>query len=344
MFTTTETLIQKEAEELLKTLVEIERLESLNELFFRHIQVILIDLKNGCESWNVYSPEFHIFRGCILYAKSAITPYLHLVLPILIETMKQTADTEVRLKQFILLSEYFHSHRDESLSYGTEKDFTDFIDSILEKIVIPGLVWSAGRTAEAIRTASVCCLCALLQRILTDFNVRFELSNENKKEALTNKPVKLFAMDQRFSELFDQTIPILISLMDDNSKKTRLSSLEAVSLVMNIGKILNRITDEHINRAYPVVLKRLDDGCNDVRCIAVDAIKEMWKALPENYDLDFSRSHVDVLYTTAIVHLDDPERKFQKLMLGLKFCCFNILLIFQLFLFRNGLNLSLPSG
>ncbi|XP_033213240.1 dynein assembly factor 5, axonemal [Belonocnema kinseyi] len=313
--TTTEALIQKEAEELLKTLVEIEKLESLSELFFCHIQVILIDLKNGCESWNVYSPEFHIFRGCILHAKSAITPYLHLVLPILIQTMKQTADTEVRLKQFILLSEYFESHRDESLNYGSEKDFTDFIDSLLEKIVIPGLIWSAGRTAEAIRTASVCCLCTLLRRILYDFNVRFELRSENKKEALTNKPVKLFTMNQRFSELFNQIISILVSLMDDNSKKIRLYSLEAVSLVTNIGKLLNLTTDAHIHRVYPVVLKRLDDGCNDVRCTAVDAIKEVWKALPENYDLDFSRSHVDVLYTTAIIHLDDPERKFQELML-----------------------------
>ena len=318
--TTTETLVQKEAEELLHMLIQVEELDSFNDLFVRHIQVILIDLKNGCESWNVYSAEFHIFRGCLLHAKSAITPYLHLVLPILIETTKQTTDAEVRLKQFILLSELFSdNHRDESSSliYGIEKDLTDFVDSLLVTVIIPGLVWTAGRTAEAIRTASVCCLCALLQRILSDFKASFEsISNQDQKDALENKSMKLFAMDQRFAQLLNQIIPILISLMDDNSRKTRIYSLEAVALVMSIGKILNCITDEHIHRIYPVVLKRLDDGCDDVRCIGVDALKQVWKALPENYDLEFSRSHVDVLYTTCIVHLDDPERKFQELMLG----------------------------
>ena len=293
-------------------------MENLDELFVRHIEIILIDLKNGCETWNVYSPEFHIFRGCFLHAKSAIIHYLNLVLPILLETMNQTADVEVKLKQFILLSEHLHYHRDKSLIYGSEKDFTKFVDSLLENVIIPGLIWSAGRTAEAIRTASVCCLRALLHAILNDSNLNFqESTNKNEKQLLNHQSIKLFLSSERFSELFEKIIPILVSLMDDNSKKTRLYSLEAVSLIMVIGKILGYITDEHIHRVYPVVLKRLDDGCDDVRCTAVVTLKDVWKALPENYDLDFSRSHVDTLYTSAIVHLDDPERNFQELMLGL---------------------------
>lgn len=31
------------------------------------------------------------------------------------------------------------------------------------EIIVPNLVWSAGRTAEAIRTAAVACLCSALQ-------------------------------------------------------------------------------------------------------------------------------------------------------------------------------------
>lgn len=300
----------------------MDNLENLDVLYLRHIESILVDLKNGCELWNIYTPEFHIFRGCFLHATSVIGHFLNHVYPIFEETMNQMADAVVRLKQFLLLSEYLSYQKDGTLIYGSEKGFSEFIYLLLKKVIVSGLVWSAGRTAEAIRTASVCCICSLLYKMFNEIHfkkINVTSNNEASNNEMNNAPLKSFTDNKHFSELFEDIIPILITLIDDDSKKTRLYSLEAVSLMMSIGNLLGHVTEEHIHQVYSVVLKRLDDGCDEVRFAALKTLKEVWKALPKEYDLDFLRSHINTLYTSTIVHLDDPEKNFQDLMLGLIF-------------------------
>lgn len=40
-----------------------------------------------------------------------------------------------------------------------------------------------------------------------------------------------------------------------------------------------------IHKIYPVLLKRLDDGYDDVRLIALEVLTEVWSAIPKDYDL-----------------------------------------------------------
>lgn len=306
--------MENEAKELLEKLVKVENLENLDELFLRYIKVILNDLRSGCEFWNIYTPEFNIFRGCFLHAVTAIQHFLNLVYPIFEVTMNETADAEVRLKQFFLLSEYLCNQRNEIVI--CEKEFIHFIDLLFTKIIVPGLVWSVGRTAEAIRTASVCCICSLFYKIQNDIHFK-DVNIANNNEETTIEPLKSHVNNENFSEHLKKIMPILITLIDDNSKQTRLYSLEAISLAMSIGFELGYVMEEDMNKICYVVLKRLDDGDDDVRCTAIKALKEVWKALPKDYDLNSCRSHVDTLYTSALVHLDDPEKKFQDQILGM---------------------------
>lgn len=312
--TTTNTLVENEAKQLLEELAKVNNLKNLDQLFLNNIDTILIELRTGCEFWNIYTPEFNIFRGCFSHASSVIGHFLNLVGPIFEETMNENVNAEVRLKQFILLSEYLNSQRDGCVINENEEEFTNFIDLLFKKIIVPGLVWSVGRTAESIRTASVCCLSSLLFKILNDIHFE-ERAIKGSNEKNNTGALKLFITNDYFSEFFKKIIPILTTLIDDNSKKTRLYSLEAVSLMMRIGLKLDYVTEEHIHGVYFVVLKRLDDGCDDVRCAAVRALKEVWKSVPKNYDLNSCRGHVDTLYTSTLIHLDDPERKFQDLVL-----------------------------
>jgi hypothetical protein len=66
------------------------------------------------------------------------------------------------------------------------------------------------------------------------------------------------------------------------------------------------------------VLKRLDDVSDDVRVAAVTTLVKLFKPLPTNYCMEISFGHLDALFSTMLIHLDDPDPYFQRTMLGME--------------------------
>ena len=85
---------------------------------------------------------------------------LHKVIPILTENLKPEKDVELRLKVFLFLSRLLVKSTDTVDSQGL---FYDYFTIVVRDMLIPNLIWHAGRTSAAIRTVSVTCLWALLQ-------------------------------------------------------------------------------------------------------------------------------------------------------------------------------------
>ncbi|EFN80049.1 dynein assembly factor 5, axonemal [Harpegnathos saltator] len=308
----TETCIREETNRLLKVLVDINcpSLTDVEDLFRDHSEMLITSIHGDCASWSVYSVESLIFSACLSRGGIAIARNVDLVLSILERTMAEDADPGLKLRHLILLSEYFSSKPGLRPSGGKPHKF---ISVTIEKLVTPGLVWAAGRAAEAIRTAAVCCLCAILQYEIAIHSDRAIPSSAPARSESGESDTSITA--QQFSSILDKVLPILLSLADDKAKKARLYSIRAISSIVTIGLKLSRLTDEHIHRTYPVILKRLDDGCDDVRYAAVEALVEVWSVASVDYDIVVSKSHIDALYTTMIVHLDDPEFHFQSVML-----------------------------
>lgn len=321
--------VHEEADRLLEVLVDVNAsLGDVEDLFRDHVKSLITSIDGDCASWSVYSAESQVFAACLSRAGVAIARNVDLVLPILERTTGKEADPELRLRHFVLLSDYFANN--QNLHRHHHDDTRAFVRTIIEELVIPGLVWTAGRSAEAIRTAAVCCLCVILQSRTIDGrddeddgSARDEetTAREIASPASTRESERSRTGSDVATELYpslrDKAVPILLSLMNDKARKTRLYSMRAVCSIVTLGRRLSRLTDEHVHRAYPAILRRLDDGCDDVRHAAVDALVEVWSAASENYDVVISRSHVDALYTTMIVHLDDPESHFQQIMLGI---------------------------
>ncbi|XP_076657670.1 dynein axonemal assembly factor 5-like [Halictus rubicundus] len=288
--------VKIEATEFLNNIAHINNLGNIENLYCEYIKEFG-SLFSNCKSWSIYNPESQIFCACLSYVKTVLNFNMSIMLPILERTMTNDADPELRLKHFILLSEYFNQ--------GCFHEIIDlkFSYQFLENCIFPGLIWSAGRAAEAIRTAAVCCLCAFLEKYETDSLIE------------TNE---CFSEDN-ISLVLDKIIPALISLADENSKKSRLYSLRAIYLIVCIRKRFCNITEEFIHKLYPILLKRLDDGCDNIRSASLEALVKVWSFIPANYNLHFNKAHIDTLYTTTIIYLDDPENEFQDYMLdGLK--------------------------
>lgn len=301
-----ESFIREKADRLLKVLIDINSLKDNEDLFRKHVKPLLTSIHDECTSWSIYSAESQIFCACLNRAGLAVAYSMDLVLSILKKTMSKDADPELKLRHFILLSEYFLNN--QNLHQHIE-DPHKFVNTIIEELVVPGLIWSAGRAAEAIRTSAVCCLCAILENKIIN-------SGEKVDDSLANEKSRICITVDEFSSIFDKVVPILVSLVDDKAKKTRLYSMRVICLLITVGQGLSCLNDEHIHRIYPVILKRLDDGCDDIRYAAVEALVDIWSTASEDYDTIGSRSHIDTLYTTMIIHLDDPESRFQEIMLG----------------------------
>ncbi|KAL0105465.1 hypothetical protein PUN28_016852 [Cardiocondyla obscurior] len=301
-----EPLVREEAERLLEILVDVNSLRNVQDLFCHYVRPLIMLINEDCASWTVYSAESQIFCACLSRSEVAMSRNMDLALSVFKKTMGKDADPELKLRYFILLSEYFLNN--QNLHCHIE-DPHKFVSAIIEELIVPGLIWAAGRAAEAIRTAAVGCLCAILQ------NKVMNSENENEADSFKKEKSRVSITTEQFLSIFDEIAPVLVSLIDDKAKKTRLYSMRAICLLVTIGQKLSCLNDEHIYRTYPVILKRLDDGCDDVRYAAVEALVDVWSAVPQDYDTVAGRSHVDALYTTMIIHLDDPETRFQKIML-----------------------------
>ncbi|XP_043791722.1 dynein axonemal assembly factor 5 isoform X2 [Apis laboriosa] len=289
---TQENLIKLEAQKLLNILANINSFDNVKEFYYENIDQ-LFSIFSDYKSWSIHDSESQIFCACLIYMKQILAYNINIILPILKETMTNDADPELRLKHFILLSEYFNQ--------GSLSEIMDlkFSNQFLKDCILPGLIWSAGKTAEAIRTAAVSCLCIFLDKY--------------EKDSIMKETID--CDEQNICLILDEIIPILISLADDNSKKSRFYSLQAMYLIMCIRKQFDHLTEEYVHKIYPVLLKRLDDGCDDVRLISLEALTEVWNAIPKNYDLHFNKGHIDTLYTTIIIYLDDPESEFRNIIL-----------------------------
>jgi len=308
-----ESSVHEEADRLLEVLVEINSLKDTEDLFCNHVKPLITSIHDDCASWSVYSAESQIFCACLSRVGIAVACNMDLMLLILKKTMSKDADPELKVRYFILLSEYFSNNQN---LYQYIEDLHKFVSTILEELIIPALIWTAGRAAEAIRTAAVCCLCAILQNKIINPDEKNEINEADSSANRENEESRTSITVEQFPSIFDKIVPVLVSLVDDKAKKTRLYSMRAICLLISVGQKLSCLNDQYIHSTYPVILKRLDDGCDDIRYAAVEALVDVWNAAPDNYDIIVCRSHVDALYTTMIIHLDDPEPRFQEIMLG----------------------------
>ncbi|XP_043260636.1 dynein axonemal assembly factor 5-like [Colletes gigas] len=284
--------MELEAKELLNVLADINCYDNVEKLYSEYIGQLISSLSDY-KSWSKHSPESQIFCACLIHVKTIFTFDMDIMLSILKSVMTNDADPELRLQYFTVLSQCFNQDSsdkiiDSKLSY-----------QFLEDCILPGLIWTVGRVAETIRTAAVSCLCAFFEKYEKD------LSIENTQ----------YFMKHNICPVLDKIIPVLISLADDNSKKSRLYSLRAMYLVICIRKRFDYLTEEHIHKIYPILLKRLDDGCDDIRLASLEALIKVWNSIPKNYDLHFNKGHIEMLYTTTVIYLDDPDSEFQNVML-----------------------------
>ncbi|XP_034830515.1 dynein axonemal assembly factor 5 [Maniola hyperantus] len=283
---------------------------TLTSLYDRHIGRVLADIHSDAVTWSLLTPDRCLLECVLLHAGSAMGRQLHLIAPLLKECLAPPkVDPEVKLKVFTALSTVLLNRQTNFKKCEPDK-LEAFLKIVIDEVILPNLVWSPGRTAEAIRTAAVACLCSALQ------DNPDELTVERGGDGDTNdKEVNLFPSKESLEPFLDQMVPLLVGLVDDNSALTRQHTLRAVCCLATLARQRGCFTVEILHKLYFVVLKRLDDSSDKVRSFAVHTLCTLFTCRPHAYDTTVFGAHVDALYSAMLVHLDDADEVFRREML-----------------------------
>nr|QFR37577.1 HEAT repeat-containing 2 [Phigalia pilosaria] len=284
---------------------------TLSTLYEKYIGRVLCNITSDALTWTLLTPDCCLLECALLHSGSAMGAQLHHIAPLLKECLATPkVDPDVKLKIFTTLSTVLLKRQDNFYKCDTDK-LEAFLKIVIEEIIMPNLVWSAGRTAEAIRTASVACLCSALQ----DNPLEDKIAENGADGDTTAKEVNLFPTKESLEPFLEQMVPLLVGLVDDNSTLTRQHTLRAICYLASLGKRRGCFSHEILHKMYFVILKRLDDSSDKVRSYAVQTTCALFKHRAEPYDTALFGAHVDALYSAMLIHLDDVDEAFRAEML-----------------------------
>ncbi|XP_049801252.1 dynein axonemal assembly factor 5 [Schistocerca nitens] len=285
---TNEQKIADDAVGVLKLLGNNEKCD-LEGLFEKYALSVLEDLQRTAESWSVCSSERFIFEAILRHSGTVFGLHADTILSILKATMKPDNDAEMRLKSFTILSDIL---KEKEKNLERAQDAGLFLISFLQDVAVPNMAWRAGRSAEAVRTACVACVWAAV--------------NPGVCGALSDPRV--------LAPVGSALFPTLLALIEDQAHRSRLLALYSLCRLIVISRSAGLFNAEHIRQIYPVVLKRLDDVNDEVRTSAVEALVLLFNDLPADYSVETSIAHIETLYSTMLIHLDDPDEAFRDIM------------------------------
>ena len=197
------------------------------------------------------------------------------------------------------------------------KALAHFAEALIGDLIIPNAVWHAGRTAAAVRIATLTCLYTLVR-------------NEFLMRALVGARAP-----GELRPLAEKMLQLLKTALEEDHKTARLMATRAFRLfLLRFGRFLPR---ETLHALYVVLLKRLDDSSDEIRiattrvfiaylaCFSDDRPLEREALLEAQqeatrtaaagacwYDRVLYAAHLEELYRSLLVHLDDREPSVQR--------------------------------
>lgn len=160
--------LKDKVHELIKKILELTKQQDKNAIYDTYMPHFIDELKQNSDSWNENSYDRIVFNTLILESDLIVNKFIDKIIPIVQSNLNVNKDTETRTKSLILLSQIFLK-----CDQINTQNLLKYLDSIINDIILPNIVWKAGRTATAIRMTAVATLITLVQ---TNFFEKVEVS------------------------------------------------------------------------------------------------------------------------------------------------------------------------
>ncbi|XP_041813590.1 dynein assembly factor 5, axonemal-like [Chelmon rostratus] len=276
----TEPHLSEKALESAQLLCKVQGLDSVMELYRLHMGQLLDWLSASVNTWCSYSPQRLQLHIIVMQSGPVIGEFVSQLMPLLRCSLQPDKDPEMRMSIFTMLAKLL---LDATNTLDSQGRFRDESEKFLCDILLPNLVWHAGRTSAAVRTSVLSCLLALLHG-----------------GAVT--PGQLLCLEEKLC-------PLVLSALEEDSQMSRLLACRSLSAVLKL--IGTSLHPEALNKIYPELLKRLDDSSEEVRGVALQALGLWLSCLTKDYNPELCASHLQLLYQQLLLHLDDPDSSVQ---------------------------------
>ncbi|KAF7220950.1 dynein axonemal assembly factor 5 [Nothobranchius furzeri] len=275
----TEPQLSAKAMESTHSLSKVQGLDS-TELYRRHMRQLLDWLSASVNTWTSYSPQRLQLQIIVMQSGPVIGEFVSQLMPLLHSCLQPDKDTEMRMMIFTMLAKLL---LDANNTLDSKGHFREESEKFVCDILLPNLVWRAGRTAGAVRTSALSCLLALLHG-----------------GSITAG--QLLCLEEQLS-------PRVFSALEEDSQTSRLFACRSLSAML--GLIGTSLHHEALNKIYPELLKRLDDSSEEVRGIALQAVGLWLSSLTTDYNPELCAPHLQLLFQQLLLHLDDPNSSVQ---------------------------------
>ncbi|XP_056263167.1 dynein axonemal assembly factor 5 [Pseudoliparis swirei] len=276
----TEPRLSEKAVESVQLLSKVQGLDSAVELYRRHMAQLLEWLSGSVNTWSSYSPQRLQLHIIVIQSGPVIGEFVSPLMPLLFSCLQPDRDPEMRMSIFAMLAKLL---LDSTNTLDSKGHFRDESEKFLSDVLLPNLVWRAGRIAAAVRTAALSCLLALLHGGATT-------------------PGQLLCLEEKLC-------PPVLSALEEDSQMGRLLACRSLTVILRL--IGTSLHPEALNKIYPVLLKRLDDSSEEVRGVALQALGLWLSSLTGDYNPELCAAHLQLLFQQLLLHLDDPDVSVQ---------------------------------
>uniref|UniRef100_A0A667X0P6 Dynein axonemal assembly factor 5 n=1 Tax=Myripristis murdjan TaxID=586833 RepID=A0A667X0P6_9TELE len=281
----TEPQLSDKALESMRCLCKVQGLDSVMVLYRQHMGQLLDWLSASVNTWSSYSLQRLQLHVIAVQSGPVLGEFVSQLMPLLRSCLHPDRDPEMRMSIFTMLAKLL---LDSGNTLNSQGRFCDESEMFLCEALLPNLVWHAGRTAAAIRTAALSCLLALLH-------------------GGTVTPGQLLRVEEKLS-------PQVLSALEEDSQMARLLACRSLSTILKLtGPSLH---PDALNKIYPELLKRLDDSSEEVRRMALQALGLWLSSLTKDYNPKLCARHLELLFQQLLLHLDDPDNSVQEQVLG----------------------------
>lgn len=316
---TTQLQLNKDVLHLIKQLsLPSSKKNDMRILDQHFVRIVNYLTHNNNITWEETSTSFLLFDAFLRHCHGiTLATHSKLVFKTMEPYFSTTSSYQIKLKMMALLESIIsnESFPLTCLHYTAEESSPSFslLQQVLEKVILPNLIWKSGGMASALRKISAATLYSLLKRGISPLN----------KDSIETTLSWMYTLPNLF--------PAIITNISDDDAIIRQLMLLSLSMLLQIfstsyvQKNSNPYHDSSsfillLEKIYPALLKCLDDCNKQVRqasCTAIQSFLEILLEVEQDSHPSISISSADTTMINYMVeqlmlHMDDLDLDIQE--------------------------------
>jgi dynein assembly factor 5, axonemal len=104
----------------------------------------------------------------------------------------------------------------------------------------------------------------------------------------------------------------VLGMLDDDDRLTRMNSCYVLQALFSNAHAVRTIDSDRLHKAYPDLLKRLDDVSDDIRLATCATLNSYVRAFHGDFNVSLYRAHLEEIAKTLLIHMDDQNGEIQQ--------------------------------